>query len=526
VVVRLPSFLRSWFQPRLAHVERDARAELFPDWGLRSESEELSAAFDPFSLQLAPGLEHETAREALALVVGDLDEARAIAKPKLAWLTPAERVPYMLEVTRGIHELRHFHDQFGTTAGFSRVVRTLRDALAFHVLWEELRKLKSIKLPLAKWAGQPDAPSPLREYADKRRTFVEWFNLHDGLEFPTDQRPEKIERDEVIAVIRMRNLNAVIPYIPLNVADAIFGMTKDGRFGRVLEIGPMHQKMAPLGCSLLMEGAAYTVQRFVVASLFGKDAAEDLHSWMLRRSPQVGTYRYTAVDILLTRKLDKFYTRNQLALTDAALMPAPKQNKPEDHPGLRFVKLAQKAATGPPHYQDPNCDLASWVRSLTRKLNWPNPTIAARRATEEWEKIPHDPQDKFFWTRIFDAFVALHLDFLARRMSNPKLLADPAVWFRNLKELPVPPILLDHGQLSFVGDPEHVDAYRAWYMFEHFQKHVLFGTTMPCAGHRHPHKCAGDPFRLRRWTALDSCPYSQFLVSLGVPELKIVRLSA
>jgi hypothetical protein len=518
-------FIKRRFQRKTAVGDHDARAALFPDWGLRRESEELSAAFDPISLQLTPGLDQDVAEESRALMDGDLEKARRIARSKLSFLSRGKRVPYMMRLTQGLHELRHFHDHFGTTAGFSRVVRTLSDANDFHTLWEELKERNVVRLPLAVWARQSDAPPSLRDYAEKRRAYVEWFTLHDGFKLPSRKELEELSAEEAIILAQLSNLHASLPSVPLNLMEMEYGVTADGTAAGILKVGRRLQKIVPLGCSVLMEGAAFLTQRNVIRSLFGHEAAEDLHSWMLRRAPiEIEPYRYTTVDIFLTRKFEKFSNRYQLALTDAALMPAPNQNTPDDYPGMRLVKLAKVAAKEVPLPNAPPPNIAAWSSRLARELHWPNPLAVTHRATKLWEKNLSQLKRDSFWPNVMHAFGSLHLDFLARRIVTPNLLANDAVWFSKLGSLPRPPIVRIDGKRTFHGTSEQKRAFKEWYFFEHFQRHVLFETKLPCADHGHPHDCPGDPLSLRKWQPRETCAFSRFLKPLGFPGLKIERL--
>jgi hypothetical protein len=397
--------------------------------------------------------------------------------------------------------------------------------MAFSEMWQELRELGRIRLPLAAWARQSDAPAALREYAASRRTYVEWFNLHDGFVVPHSQEMAEGKAENGVIVVSMRGLNAILPAVPLNLKHGVYVESADGRSARFEQVSSRFQKIVPLGCGVLMEGAAFAIQRTVVSSLFGKEAAEDLHAWVIHRAPvETDPYLYFTVDAFLTRKLKKFYNVYQLAMTDAALMPAPDQTKPEDHPGMRFARLAQEAAKGPPSYEQLPRDISSWTTRLTHRLGWPNPVKAAQQAQKMWNEELGKLTGDTFWECVMRAFLSLHLNFLARRVAMPKLFADQSAWFHNLGSLPPPPIIRDTGQLAFLVKPGQFQTVRAWYFFEHFQRHMLFGTALPCAGDFHPHECPGDPFSARNWAPLDTCPYSQFLESMGITKLKIERL--
>jgi hypothetical protein len=521
----LGGLFRRRHRQRTALGDGTGREALFPDWGLRAESQRLSASFDPFSLQLTHGLGPEVAEAGMALAAGNMEAARSLVRP-LESLPRGKQVPYMLEVTQGLHEIRHFHDHFGTTAGFSRVVRTLRDAMAFSDMWQELRKAGRICLPLAAWAGRPDAPEVLRDYAAKRRAYVEWFNLHDGLILPHTQEMAEGNAEEGLVVVHMRNLHAVIPVVPLNVRTATAVESADGRSSHITSMGPRHQKIVPLGCSVMMEGTAFAIQRNVVERLFGHEAAEDVHSWMGHRaSERMQPHLYTAVDTFLTRKWTTFYNAYQVAITDAALMPGPDQTEPGDHPGMRLARLVKAAADGPPSYRELPHHIATWASRLTREIGGPNPVRSARETQNVWTKRLRRPTEETFWDAVERAFLSLHVTFLARRLATPDLFADPWVWFRNLSSLPPPPIVGETGQLAFLVTPEHYQPIRGWYFFEHFQRHLLFGTDLPCAGHFHPHECPGDPFHTRNWKPLATCPFSQFLEStMNISGIRIERL--
>jgi hypothetical protein len=521
------SLLNRLFRTQVQSSREDPRVVLFRDWGLRQESEHLSASFDPFSQKLTPALSQDVAEAGMALATGDLERARTLVRP-LALFKRGEQVPYMLELTQALHEVRHFHDQFGTTAGFARVVRSLRDGAAFSEMWHELCKLGHVRLPLAAWAAQPDAPAPLREYAVRRRSFVEWYNLHDGFGLPHSREMTEGNATEGIIVVEMKNLHALLPGVPLNLKRATFNETSDGRSAWISNVGPRRQQIIPVGCGVMMEGNAFCAQRYAVHQLFGVDAEKDLQAWIYNRAPpETQPHLYMAVDQFLTRKLHQFYYHYQVAMTDAALMPSPRQTKPEDHPGVRLQKLANIAAKGPPQHAQPPSKLSAWASSLTQRLGWPNPVSVARQTQQVWQKELGEATAVNFWNEITKAFVSLHLEFLEKRRKTPDILADLSLWFSSLHSLPPPPIVRDNNVLAFIGDKQHLQPFRAWYFFEFFQRHILFGTTLPCAGYFHPHDCPGDPLSVKGWAPLQTCPYSQFLeTTAGISKLRVERLRA
>lgn len=94
---------------------------------------------------------------------------KKLCNAKLKTLSDEDGVEYVLRIANQFHELRHYHDHFGTTYGFSRIQRTILDAIEFNRLWDVLKAGGRMKLPLLKWAEAPDAPAELRQYLDKRR---------------------------------------------------------------------------------------------------------------------------------------------------------------------------------------------------------------------------------------------------------------------------------------------------------------------------------------------------------------------
>jgi hypothetical protein len=136
----------------------DARSTLFPDFGLRGVNEQLSASFDPFNLAVRSAWDPNTAEERELLREGKFDALRHLTDAKMKDLDRETQASYILNITTEVHELRHYHEHFGTTFGFSRVWQTLQDGVEFYRLWNDLEKEPCIKLPLLKWGGATTRP--------------------------------------------------------------------------------------------------------------------------------------------------------------------------------------------------------------------------------------------------------------------------------------------------------------------------------------------------------------------------------
>jgi hypothetical protein len=80
----------------------------------------------------------------------------------------------------------------------------------------------------------------------------------------------------------------------------------------------------------------------------------------------------------------------------------------------------------------------------------------------------------------------------------------------------------DGKKLLFQAKSERAaEAFLAWFFAEHFQRHVLFGKTTPCAFHLEQHKCPGDVLKTRRWQPQDTCGFSKFIAKSGLRDLNV-----
>jgi hypothetical protein len=498
------------------------RSVLFPDFGLRSISEQLSASFDPFNFAVRTARNPDTAEERDILRAGDFEKLKHIATSKVAGMTPEEETKYVFDITSEVHELRHCHEHFGTTYGFSRLWATIQDAIAFNKLWDELKREPTIKLPLIKWGQSPDAPAALKSYLSARRNYVEWFNVYDGVmdqkfNFNEQLNSNIKEPVQAIAVIHVGGLSTSVPLITLNFRSEATGQ-------------PI-QKMFPLGGSLLMEGTAFVIQRKVASRVFGEEHFERLKNALRRmESSDDQMPRYMALDLHMTKHLVRFYDRYQLALSDVAMMNVEGDDSrfEDTHPGWRFWHALAAATSDPAVHRSQEADLEEYMNKITQQCGWPSVKEVARQAIDHWEKylakIDKSKEADTFWFVIARAAVKMHLDWMRIREKFPTILAEPLLYTKLFSKFAPPPVYQGRDGLVFGGlSDEDARAFRAWFLFEHFQRQLLFSSWMPCPGELiHKHKCPGDPLKRWKWKPTDQCPFSHQIQAFGIRERRFV----
>jgi hypothetical protein len=520
-----PAAFKAELSRRLANRTLDARTRLFPDYGLRYPSELLSASFDPFNLAVRSLRSSDIAAECALIFAKNFDELKKLANGKLAtFKDEEERIDYVLRITNEFHELRHYHDHFGTTYGFSRISNTIVDAMEFNRLWDVLRAKGRIKLPLLKWAKAADGPPELRAYLEKRRDYIEWFKLYDGTieqDITLDMNQGQAVDDntaESIIVISVRGLGTNIPAAIINF--------KNANTGRVF------QKVIPLGGALLMEGSAFVTQRILASWFFGPRYHDLIKTHPTVSRGPIGETRwrlYMAGDLYLTKYLHKFYEKFQLALADLAMMNLTegKEDIHDIHPAWRFSLATKSAQLSPAIHQKADADLLSYMDGIARKHEWMTVVevakLADKRAAETIAKLDKSPDAKTFWPSVLRAALNLHREWMKIRISIPTALAEPIKYIAGLEYFPDPPVHQGSTGLVFRGvTQDDASAFRQWFMFEHFQRQLLFSSRLPCpATQVHPHKCPGDPFRKWHWAPTDQCSFAHVVDALGARNVKV-----
>ena len=505
-----------------ARIPPPPRTQMFPEYGLRTESELLSASFDPFNFAVRRATSHDVEAETELTRAGKFDDAKALIAGKLAKLPEKRRIGFAMAVTSEIHEQRHYHDHFATTFGFSRIMATLQDGMDFSQMWQSLRKQGPIKLPLLRWAADADAPEALRAYAAKRRAYVEWFVLNDGAVKATvnilkhEEVPSAVPTD-AIGVISVGGLTTSVPMVDINVKD--------------VDAEQYAQKLLPLGGSILMEGSAFVIQRNLASRLFGKEYWEHIKKAVSRGLFEQDQWlRYMAVDLYMSKRLHKHNEKFQLALIDIAMMPpVDGGGASEDlHPGWRFFKAVNAAVRNRDILERHDADLNKYLAKIASRCKWPSVRAVTQQAIQKWEnalKELDQPGDRTsFWAEISRAAINLHLQWMRVRERFPDILIEPELYYATIGRSDAAARIRRQGRNMVSGQHHTTDAraFRQWFLFEHFQRQLLFATELPCPSLVYAaHACPGDPLGKPGWTPTDECLFSQLLDGLGLRDISV-----
>jgi hypothetical protein len=400
------------------------------------------------------------------------------------------------------------HDYFGTTCGFALLQQVLRDAIAFNKMWDALRKIGPVRLPLARWAQCQNAPQVLKDYLATRRAYIDCLHVVYG-SYKSRQIPYQPNVVEIMQEFALKGMGLHIPAVMVDLKDATSG-------ARI-------QRCMPLGCRVLMEGTAFVTQRHAVAGLFGNQDSDRIkQAVMAVPMDELRQLDYMAVDYFLTKRLGQFYTRYQLALSDVAMMAEEPTDLSTSHAGIRFSKAVAAAKGLGLNHQDSDSDLQKYMDKICDRLGWKPVSEVATQALSQSNSFLNDSMKSAeadtLWHQIMRAAFRLHGLFMAPREKAPEVLAHLPLYFGMLKVwAPTIPILREGNSTECGGiTAEDGKGFLSWFLFEHLQRQLLFSTNLPCPLPRGTHKCPGDPLRKKHHNASHTCPLFRLAEQMGV----------
>lgn len=497
------------------------REHFYKSEGIREEWKKYCSWFDPsnFCIQISDNLRYsfdlpyDTTLANDLIAKGKFDEAKNLVRDKLFLLNEQDRIKTIFLTTSTIHEMRHFHDSIGTTCGFARLLRVISDAIDFDEMWDELRKFSKLKIPLVKWGTDVDSPQVLKDYLIKRESFIDWLNWYDG-----SGKPIKIEG-------HTNKLNFPIIYDLEGSSKTLFGtpitlmnFTEGNTF----------QMIFPIGMQAILEGNAFTIQREVSAMLFGNiyDTLLKQYATLSNEDDYQNLY-YMVIDTYLSKVLNKFYRKHQLAISEIALMAEDPFDKELGHPGLRIDKIAFASKNA--YHRDGNLedDLEMYMNNIVDKLGWKRIKDIAQQNLDDTQlkinKIEERKIKNERWWSLLKTIYKTHRDFLKAKTLKIDIFSEPRGYFKLFPILPLPPIIKKGNDIDFYGNYGEDEAmnFMDWFCFEHLQHQLLFSNKLPCPGGTGTHPCPGDPIEQRDWQPDNRCYYSLLLEQLGLPELDI-----
>jgi hypothetical protein len=280
-----------------------------------------------------------------------------------------------------------------------------------------------------------------------------------------------------------------------------------------------------------MEGTAFVVQRIAAKSLIGEKYHHELKTpGMGGHADQEQWQQYMVVDIYLTKELGNFYESAQLALSDLAMMAENPGIDENGYPGWRLVRACGAARKMGDLHQKIGTDWMQYANDIAQQVGWrPSGSIAklaADNAQAHLGKLRNEPGANSLWQQVLKSVLEVHLLLMQMRLEVPDILSNPYIYLEVFSKLPTAPVLKDaEGRLLFSAfDEDQANVFRHWYMFEHFQRQLLFATRLPCPAGGTTHKCPGDPLETKGWNPSEKCPFSMFMSQLGLAEVRFERI--
>ena len=366
---------------------------------------------------------------------------------------PTERIFRALQGFAYFHELRHFHDFFGTVAGvnlFTNLIVMLREFV--DVMQQTNERGIDCVLPLTHWANQSSCPDFVRLFVNKYRVMGTVEDIFLG------RMPLFTETgftDEPWREVEVPELNLTFPAFPVSA-----GIARKG--GSIANVSIWR----PIGLEALIEGNAQALQRSYLETFWPKDVVDNVWDRMTKAEATVGrdrdqlddalsraTLPYNLSDFLITKYLRKQgqnrpWERNALLhLTDSSLMQSRIECTATDITPLgsnRKLTNIEVATAHPGRYFVQGVEKLEWKKSNPAPVfSLPPQALGKMRDLCLDIKPPSDLRgaSAFDAIDVIESYVRIHI--IARLLElrikyGDRVFSDGSFYFARHKEFPRP----------------------------------------------------------------------------------------
>ncbi|MDM0109614.1 hypothetical protein QTH97_32160 [Variovorax sp. J22R24] len=385
------------------------------------------------------------------------------------------RIAY--EVTSLFHEMRHYFDMFGTTAGISLFLGRLSLLRKFVQIGQTLNAARMPwTLPLGNWAASGVCPEPIRHFIRHARTFEAAEELY------------------------------VAPFAPLEVEGHTQGLTVDMayeggdtvvafplRIARVRADGEarLRSVLHPIGLEALLEGNAHAVCREMSSHCFPPEIARELtlpHRMTISHGDTEGTdteqavaqsvTSYMVTDLLISKHFAnhgilQFPRDLILSLTDRVLTTGVIQTVHLQHgaTGIQFDRLGNDLV---------DLLVASDLKALAAAAQSTQPEVdhaydgllASLERRPDWDGVKDD-DSLLSSLAIWEAYVAKHCVvplLQLRQATSNRAFRGVSDFLNALNVIGSPPVRVANGKLLIDSLPARVQS--AWW------HHLVLGEVL------------------------------------------------
>lgn len=382
-----------------------------------------------------------------------------------------EQIDRALRDTVLLHELRHFHDCFGTLAGLSLFECHMSRVTAFLSVCSQLfNDGKYLQLPLTDWITTPECPEYVKLFVSRLATNAKLEAVFSGrVQLPVSPGPA----DDIYRIFEI-SPGVRVPAFPLQIRTA----TLFEEEGYPPEFTGHETHWVPIGFEQLIEGNAQALQRTYLEAVWPR-ISEAIWRDMTQREVLPGQEAderqrfarspYNVTDFLLSKYLYRqhnirpFHRARLLELTDRALTlghcarHAGKQNM--RNPGGEFVLMMEAA---------------DWSRGTKRKVSQSRMGVDALKgiidAYAAETPLP-GPTDRpnirtsadYIWNYAIHE-IALPLLRLKLKRGD-ELFFEPKTYMRNYPSYPTPPIIISDAGITTRRQEQTMEFLHHWVEF-------------------------------------------------------------